>query len=40
MPKKFPVEFKRDVVMVARRGKLTCAEAAADFGISEQSVNR
>jgi transposase len=40
MPKKFPPEFKRDVVTVARRGKLTRAEVAADFDISEQSVNR
>jgi len=40
MPKKFPPEFKRDVVTVARRGELTRAEVAADFGISEQSVNR
>jgi transposase len=39
-PKKFPPEFKRDVVTVARRGQLTRAEVAADFGISEQSVNR
>ena len=40
MPKQFPLEFKRDVVTVARRGELTRAEVAADFGISEQSVNR
>ena len=40
MPKQFPPEFKRDVVTVARRGELTHAEVAADFGISEQSVNR
>ena len=40
MPKKFPPEFKRDVVTVARRGKLTRAEIAADFGISIESVNR
>ena len=40
MPKKFPAEFKRDVVTVARRGELTRVEVAADFGISEQSVNR
>ena len=31
MPKKFPPEFKRDVVRVARRGDLTHAEVAADF---------
>ena len=40
MPKKFPPEFKRDVVTVARRGELTRGEVAADFDISEQYVNR
>ena len=40
MPKRFPVEFKRDVVTVARRGELTVAEVAADFDISVESVRR
>ena len=40
MPKKFPPEFKRDVVGVARRGDLTRAEVAADFDISVESVHR
>lgn len=40
MPKKFPPEFKRDVVTVARRGDLTLAEVAADFDISVESVRR
>jgi transposase len=40
MPKKFPPEFKRDVVAVARRGDLKPAEVAADFGVSEESVRR
>ena len=40
MPKKFPLEFKRDVVRVARRGDLKQAEVAVDFGISEESVRR
>ncbi|GAB2917526.1 hypothetical protein GCM10027047_14050 [Rhodococcus aerolatus] len=40
MPKKFPVEFKRDVVRVARRGDLTLAEVAADFDVSVESVRR
>jgi len=40
MPKKFPVEFKRDVVAVARRGDLTLAEVAADFDVSIESVRR
>jgi transposase-like protein len=34
MPKRFPPEFKRDVVTVARRGELTVNEVAADFDIS------
>jgi transposase len=40
MPKKFPSEFKRDVVAVARRGDLTLHEVAADFDISPESVRR
>jgi transposase len=40
MPRKYPPEFKRDVVMVARRGDLSVPEVAADFGISEESVRR
>ena len=40
MPRKFPPEFKRDVVTVARRGDLTIVEVAADFGVSEESVRR
>jgi transposase len=40
MPKKYPSEFKRDVVTVARRGQLTIAEVAADFDVSPESVRR
>ena len=40
MPKKFPAEFKRDVVTVARRGDLSVAEVAVGFGVSEESVRR
>lgn len=40
MPKRFPPEFKRDVVTVARRGDLTVKEVAADFGISPTTVQR
>jgi transposase len=40
MPKKFPPEFKRDVVAVARRGDLTVLEVAADFDVSKESVRR
>jgi transposase len=40
MPKKFPPEFKRDGVTVARRGDLTVDEVAADFDVSVESVRR
>jgi transposase len=40
VPKKFPPEFKRDVVTVARRGDLTIPEVAADFDIAPESVRR
>jgi len=40
MPKKYPLEFKRDVVTVARRGDLSIAEVAVDFGVAEESVRR
>src|SRR3974390_2735650 len=40
MPKRFPPEFKADVVRVARRGDLSIAEVAADFDISVESVRR
>jgi transposase-like protein len=40
MPKKYPPEFKRDVVTVARRGDLTVPEVAVDFDVSEESVRR
>lgn len=40
MPKRYPLEFKADVVMVARRGDLSAPEVAADFGIATESVRR
>ncbi len=40
MPKKFPPEFRRDVVRVARRGDLTHVEVAADFDTAVESVRR
>jgi transposase len=40
MPKKFPPEFKRDVVAVARRGDLKITEVAADFDVAPESVRR
>jgi transposase len=40
MPKKFPPEFKRDVVMVVRRGGVSLAEVAADIDVSESTLHR
>jgi len=40
MPKKFPKEFKDDVVRVARSGKFTHEEVAHDFQISVSSLRR
>jgi transposase len=40
MAKRFPAEFKRDVANVARRGDLSIAEVARDFGVAEESVRR
>lgn len=40
MPRAFPVEFRRDVVAVARKGDATLREIAADFGISESCLHR
>ena len=40
MPKKFPPEFKRDVVAVARRGDLSVPEVAVDFGVAEETIRR
>jgi transposase len=40
MPRKFPPEFKRDVVAVARRGDLKLNEVAADFDVAPETVRR
>ena len=40
MPKKFPPEFKRDVVAVAGRGKIPVSEVDADFDVSESTLWR
>ena len=40
MPKAFPLEFRRDVVAVARKGESTLAQVAKDFGISEACLHR
>ncbi|MGN6176152.1 MAG: transposase, partial [Streptosporangiaceae bacterium] len=40
MPKPFPVEFRRDVVAVARKGQAPLSQIARDFGISESCLHR
>ena len=40
VPKAFPVEFRRDVVAVARKGDAPLAQIAKDFGISESCLHR
>lgn len=40
MPKAFPVEFRRDVVTVARKREATLTQIAKDFGISEACLHR
>jgi transposase len=40
MPHKYPEEYKRDVVAVARRGDLSVAEIAADFNLSTKTIYR
>ncbi len=40
MPKKFPPEFKRDVVAVARRRTVPLDEVAADFDVAESTLRR
>jgi transposase len=40
MARRFPPEFKRDVVTVARRSDATFEELASDFGISVNSLRR
>ena len=40
MPTKYPEEFKRDVVAVARTSGLSQDQIARDFGISTHSVQR
>jgi len=40
MPKAFPVEFRRDVVAVARKSDASIAQVAKDFGISESCLQR
>jgi transposase len=40
MPKAFPLEFRRDVVAVARKGEAPLSQIAKDFGISESRLHR
>lgn len=40
MPKAFPLEFRRDVVAVARKGEGPLTQIAKDFGISEACLHR
>jgi transposase len=40
MPKAFPLEFRRDVVAVARKGEASISQVAKDFGISESCLQR
>ena len=40
MSRPFPVEFRRDVVAVARKGQAPLRQVAKDFGISEAALHR
>ena len=40
VPKPFPLEFRRDVVAVARKGQAPLSQIAKDFGISESCLHR
>jgi len=40
VPEPFPLEFRRDVVAVARRREAPMSRIAKDFGISESCLHR
>lgn len=40
MPKGYPLEFRRDVIEVARRREAPLAQIAKDFGISDTCLQR
>ncbi len=40
MPTSYPLEFRRDVIAVARRGEQSRAEVARSFGISQSCLAR
>jgi transposase len=39
MAKRYPLDFRRDVVAVARKGEAPLNQIAKDFGISEASLH-
>lgn len=39
-PKAFPKEFRRDVVVVARKGEAPITQIAKDFGVSPVALHR
>lgn len=40
MPKAFPIEFRNEVVAVARKREAPVSQIAKDFGASESSLHR
>ena len=40
MPKRFPKEFRRDVIAVARQGDQSIPQVARNFGVSESCLAR
>jgi transposase len=40
VPKPFPMEFRRDVIAVARQGAQSIAQVARNFGVSESCLGR
>lgn len=40
MPKAYPLEFRSNVIAVARQGTASVSQVAADFGISESCLQR
>lgn len=40
VPKAFPIEFRNDVVVVARKGEASIVQIAKDFGVSESCLQR
>jgi transposase-like protein len=40
VPKPFPMEFRRDVIAVARKGDQSIAQVARSFGVSESCLAR